>query len=1127
MTKKELKELASNVKNGLKDFQLATVEQVYHQFYEKNLSRFLVADEVGLGKTIVAKGLIARAAIDALNKNENLRVVYICSNQALTGQNLKKLNFTGNTEVVEDKSGRLIFLALKDKKLDNDFHLSSLTPSTSFDLVKGLGQREERMLIWLILTHYQVFSSGKRKERLSLFLQGSVSKWKNWWKECKEYERCRECIRNKKRKLCKNCKRNSIRTRLPLKFKDAIESEMINLDKTNRYQSIREETKLSGKVRLRDIISAYIDKDWFSRKDKYEGPKKVIGLLRKILTRICLEYLDADIFILDEFQKFKSLIETGNEGELSEAGETARIVFGKENAKVLMLSATPFKPFGTNVEVEQGDNNFEEFKEVLRFLFEKNMTKISEIEEARKLHFNILRQPSAFTEDKIKHKKKLEKRYREVMARTERNLVSDDKNTLLKLRTDLQTTFEPEDLENFIKSDELIEALEGKRSRKMISMVEFSKSAPYPLSFLDGYKIREDLKEFRNDLTPELEASRSAWLDSSKLQDYKKVDYPNSRMRLLHKEAFQLKMELKLWLAPSTSYYEIRSKAYGKDTTNSKILVFSKWKMVPRAISSLTSYEAERRTIGKLTTEIKYNTENADGGKSVARKPRPRLSLKKKENSASSMSVFSLIYPSIYLAKVINLQENAFLEVPLNATTLIDKLAIKIKADFKRKNLSSFTQKDGLSKRWYWAAPILLDTYFHEEVQYEWLKNIKHTSSQFLKHKGRKDDKKNKASNQTAKLHLDELREGLEDEKAFGLGQVPDDLFKVLAKQALAAPAVCFLRMMQTYFKKPSQTSELMTYSLDAGSHFTSLFDKPESIAIVDICSTSKRKQEDFYWENVLDYCLEGNLQSVLDEFGHLVYPDHLDAGNFSSRIYNSININTSSLKVDDAESFTSGKNNTMRCHYAVDFGNQKMEDDAGRNRIVSVLNNFNSPFRPFVLATTSVGQEGLDFHLYCRKVMHWNLPSNPVDLEQREGRVNRYKGLVVRQNIISKYLKSIDPNQDADLWNLLFDFAESKEKSGKSKLEKNKCDLVPYWHVESNGIHIDRIVPELPYSKEHYRYQQLIKALTYYRLTFGQPRQEELLKSLTQFADSEENIKLLNTLFIDLSPINYGEGEC
>ena len=77
--------------------------------------------------------------------------------------------------------------------------------------------------------------------------------------------------------------------------------------------------------------------------------------------------------------------------------------------------------------------------------------------------------------------------------------------------------------------------------------------------------------------------------------------------------------------------------------------------------------------------------------------------------------------------------------------------------------------------------------------------------------------------------------------------------------------------------------------------------------------------------------------------------------------------------------------------HFALAFGEdvardgkQRGEDEKLRKSVVREA--FNSPFWPFVLATTSVGQEGLDFHLYCRDVMHWNLPSNPVDLEQREG---------------------------------------------------------------------------------------------------------------------------------------------
>src|SRR4030095_547928 len=98
----------------------------------------------------------------------------------------------------------------------------------------------------------------------------------------------------------------------------------------------------------------------------------------------------------------------------------------------------------------------------------------------------------------------------------------------------------------------------------------------------------------------------------------------------------------------------------------------------------------------------------------------------------------------------------------------------------------------------------------------------------------------------------------------------------------------------------------------------------------------------------------------------------------------------------------TSRKN--FRSHYAIDFGNQRFETAKSSGRLVNIRQAFNSPFRPFVLATTAIGQECFDFHFYCKKIFHWNLPSNPVDFEQREGRINRYKGLVIRQNLANKY---------------------------------------------------------------------------------------------------------------------------
>lgn len=50
----------------------------------------------------------------------------------------------------------------------------------------------------------------------------------------------------------------------------------------------------------------------------------------------------------------------------------------------------------------------------------------------------------------------------------------------------------------------------------------------------------------------------------------------------------------------------------------------------------------------------------------------------------------------------------------------------------------------------------------------------------------------------------------------------------------------------------------------------------------------------------------------------------------------------------------------------------------------------FNSPLLPEILVCTSVGQEGIDLHRFCRRVIHYDLPFNPATLEQRTGRIDR-----------------------------------------------------------------------------------------------------------------------------------------
>ena len=186
-------------------------------------------------------------------------------------------------------------------------------------------------------------------------------------------------------------------------------------------------------------------------------------------------------------------------------------------------------------------------------------------------------------------------------------------------------------------------------------------------------------------------------------------------------------------------------------------------------------------------------------------------------------------------------------------------------------------------------------------------------------------------------------------------------------------------------------------------------------------------EEDDAHWQNVLNYCKDGNLQAMFDEYGHLL-TNGLDRDEkLLPRLHRSMieamQVRTTAYKVDTLNDFRSrmtGKKEkavNIRTHFAVSFTKGIGEKDADRKK--SVRNSFNSPFRPFVLASTSIGQEGLDFHNYCRRIVHWNLPSNPIDLEQREGRINRFECLAIRQNIALRYGEG---NFINNVWEELFD---------------------------------------------------------------------------------------------------------
>ncbi|MBL9024535.1 MAG: hypothetical protein JNL21_20235 [Myxococcales bacterium] len=279
------------------------------------------------------------------------------------------------------------------------------------------------------------------------------------------------------------------------------------------------------------------------------------------------------------------------------------------------------------------------------------------------------------------------------------------------------------------------------------------------------------------------------------------------------------------------------------------------------------------------------------------------------------------------------------------------------------------------------------------------------------------------------------------------------------------------------------------------------------------------------YWRRVLSYCVDGNLQAVLDEYAHylvegtgmIARPGVDVAREVAEQIHAALSPRSSSLTVDEISARSGRVEITpfrLRCRFALRFGDLKDDKASALTRAETVREAFNSPFRPFVLASTSIGQEGLDFHPYCHAVYHWNLPSNPVDLEQREGRVHRYKGHAVRRNVALRYgLTSLKDrwSGDDDPWTCLFQLAAADRRPGLT-------DLVPYWIFETEGgYQVERRVPVLPLSREIAQLERLKKSLAVYRLVFGQARQDDLLAYLSTV--DEDTRRALLEARIDLGP--------
>lgn len=1041
------------VLGGLKEFQRRTAEYVFEQLYEAENStrRFLVADEVGLGKTLVAAGVIAQT-IDHLRARRTPRVdiVYVCSNLAIARQNVDRINHRLGLPV-KPLPERITLLPYHLGTLDQHVNLIALTPGTSFSSGSAEGVVEERIILFRMLT--EAWGDLGRSAR-EVFRGGLAT-----IKRFREYEA--------------GFPEKRVDSGIQQRFRAAVGGPGSQMHR--EFEDIRNrlaQRPVSEGIELRKVF---------------------VAELRRILARACLDALEPDLVILDEFQRFRDLIDPE-----TESGELAQHLFEYEDShtqvRTLLLSATPYKMYTLSHETD--DDHYQDFLETVQFL-EGDSGSIRELESyLRRFRSELTRVASgrdfgdAAMHRLTKHSRQIQSALRRVISRTERRSRGPQGDPMLT-SAEMGVDLDADDVEAFLQVREIAASVDAP------GVMEYWKSCPYLLSFMDRYQLSVRVRA-AVDAKPSGPVARLV-RESPRIQfprhfarKRRSVSGGNGRMRALLGDLADSHLHHLLWLPPSLPAHQLGSD-FDLARTATKRLVFSSWAMVPRAIAVLASYDAERRFIPDAARAERYEGQLLN-------------------MTGSAYSVAALVIPSVTLAVAGN---------PLRYAARDGRELIREIEENLRPKIDAITcdaATDGPPQEiWYAVAPLLLDGQSREPI--DWLQDPPVPSRRTP---GRDD------SDPTAWQTLRaSILQGLSDPST--LGRPPRDLPTVMAALAAGSPANVTLRALLGITGASPTDCDSKRHAMRAAWAFRSLFRAPTSEGLLRNIYQPEVPvgQGDYYWRRVLAYAFEGGLSCVLDEYFHVIREasgGEVKAADLVDALSQALQLATGRLDVVQWQDEDTGVNRVthpMRQHFARLYANDS-RSDANRQaneHLDAVRAAFNSPFWPFVLSTTSVGQEGLDFHWYCHAVVHWNLPPNPVDLEQREGRVHRYHGHAIRKNIA----KAVGPDvcdrarlaaangRCRGIWDMAYELAEERFADGGG--------LVPHWVFTKGNARIQRHTPILPLSREADHISALRRSLAVYRMVFGQPRQDDLLDFLLREFPDHQRDGMAAALVIDLSP--------
>jgi hypothetical protein len=670
----ELKAQLEKTLAELKPFQRRSVEHIFERMYGNNPTRrFLLADEVGLGKTMVARGVIARAIDRLRNEVEHFNVVYICSNQDIARQNISRLNTTGREDVV--MTSRITLLPLEKRKPSTGHRSTfySFTPGTSFDLKSKSGVRKERAMLCVLLKE----AWDLRGKAYLNVLQGRS-----------DSDRFRDEVGE--------ISLDELDNRLHADFCKAARAD----------KNLRQDFEsLLGDFSRRKQPGDFITDEVTERR------REVTGRLRDLLAKVCLRSLEPHLIVLDEFQRFKHLLsDSSDDGQL--ANDLFRFAENRSSgARVLLLSATPYKMYTRSGE-DAGDDHYTDFLQTVKFLINDD-ERTKEVEGLLKRYReSMFCLGEGTVAEVLRVRDELQDRLAQVMCRTERLAVDPGRNGMLRT-VPAELELHAGDVTAYPRLQEVARAV-GHHDT-----IEYWKSAPYLLSFMDeSYSLKRAVGsgaafEALCGVLGRAGGRDALALPTEDLRRYRAIDERNPRLRSLTRQTLGDGAWKALWLAPSLPYYRPSGAFDGLRLT--KRLVFSCWQVVPRAVATLLSYEAERQMVGLFDSE-------ASNTAAARKKHKPLLALSKSDERLSGMPVLGLMYPSTFLARHCDpvrwRVDAASGGLPSREETL------RRAQDFIRGRLAGIVegQRDTgpEDERWYWAAPILLDAEEDSEGSKAW-----------------------------------------------------------------------------------------------------------------------------------------------------------------------------------------------------------------------------------------------------------------------------------------------------------------------------------------------------------------------------------------------------------------------